>query len=438
MSVHQRKGGTSWAYKIRIPDPEAPGKLKVKMRSGYRRQGDARRAERFELGHTREREEPEYCYLDPNGVRVAYGPTAHAESFERQQRAAVTVRSEIEHYLTTHRDQLSPTTYSGYEIALRVRVLGQRRVDGDWVDDGMQVQPRIADRPLADLDAPTLQRWVDWLRTAGRVEGGGLAQRTTTNTLSALQCVIAAAVREGRLESNPLAVKGAVKVRTNRSEPETERVSRSDVWTADQVAAFLQHHERHRHHALWTLAFYTGMRRSELLGLTWRNVVDLDGPDPRLEVRQVRTEDGYRQVHVKKTPKTRSSEREVPILPPVAEVLRALRGEWGGKAGAFVLVDHEGAEFGPHNLLEAFHTGQRSYRRAEGLTEVELPKLNLHYCRHTYATVLLSAGIDVYKVQRMLGHSNIGITTGRYGHWLPDLGLADELSEAFGVGSPEQ
>ena len=76
MSVHQRKGGTSWAYKIRIPDPEEPGSLKVKMRSGYRRQGDARRAERFELGRTREREEPEYCYLDPNGVRVAYGPTA--------------------------------------------------------------------------------------------------------------------------------------------------------------------------------------------------------------------------------------------------------------------------------------------------------------------------------------------------------------------------
>lgn len=113
MSVHQRKGGTSWAYKIRIPDPEVPGKLKVKMRSGYRRQGDARRGERFELGHTRERDEPEYCYLDPSGVRVAYGPTAHAESFARQQRASVTVRSEIEHYLTTHQDQLSPTTYSG-------------------------------------------------------------------------------------------------------------------------------------------------------------------------------------------------------------------------------------------------------------------------------------------------------------------------------------
>jgi integrase len=53
------------------------------------------------------------------------------------------------------------------------------------------------------------------------------------------------------------------------------------------------------------------------------------------------------------------------------------------------------------------------------LKAAHLPHFTPHSLRHTYASLLLIAGVDVYYVSRMLGHANISETVDTYGRWLP-------------------
>jgi integrase len=52
------------------------------------------------------------------------------------------------------------------------------------------------------------------------------------------------------------------------------------------------------------------------------------------------------------------------------------------------------------------------------LKAARLPHFTPHGLRHTYASLLLQAGVDVYYVSRMLGHASIELTTSTYGSWL--------------------
>ena len=49
----------------------------------------------------------------------------------------------------------------------------------------------------------------------------------------------------------------------------------------------------------------------------------------------------------------------------------------------------------------------------------KLPHFTPHSLRHTFASLLLTAGTDVYYVSRMLGHASIQETVDTYGRWLP-------------------
>ena len=61
---------------------------------------------------------------------------------------------------------------------------------------------------------------------------------------------------------------------------------------------------------------------------------------------------------------------------------------------------------------------------------------NPHDLRHTYATILLMAGVSPAYVQKQLGHSSISMTVDIYGHWVPGEGRAG-LEAALTGGSSE-
>jgi integrase len=65
---------------------------------------------------------------------------------------------------------------------------------------------------------------------------------------------------------------------------------------------------------------------------------------------------------------------------------------------------------------------------------------NPHDLRHTYATILLMAGMSPAYVQRQLGHGSISITVDIYGHWVPGegrTGLEAALVGGAGAGAGE-
>ena len=48
-----------------------------------------------------------------------------------------------------------------------------------------------------------------------------------------------------------------------------------------------------------------------------------------------------------------------------------------------------------------------------------LERITLHECRHTFASLMIAAGVNAKALQTFMGHANIGITLDRYGHLMP-------------------
>ncbi|WXJ81034.1 Tyrosine recombinase XerC [Moorella humiferrea] len=55
------------------------------------------------------------------------------------------------------------------------------------------------------------------------------------------------------------------------------------------------------------------------------------------------------------------------------------------------------------------------------LEKIGLPRLNFHYLRHTHASLLLQAGVDIKIISERLGHSSIRITYDIYSHLMPGM-----------------
>lgn len=167
--------------------------------------------------------------------------------------------------------------------------------------------------------------------------------------------------------------------------------------------------------ALFVLALVMGLRRGEVLGLTW-NDVDLDART--LHVRRSVQRVGGRLRLVE--PKTHSSRRPVPMPATAVDVLtrhrerqakeRVAAGEvW--QDNGLVFASTVGTLLEPRNVSRRFN----QLRDRAGL-----PWLRLHDLRHGCATFLLAAGVEPRTVMEILGHATIRMTMETYGHVLPE------------------
>jgi len=140
------------------------------------------------------------------------------------------------------------------------------------------------------------------------------------------------------------------------------------------------------------LALNTGLRRGELLGLTW-SAVNLGGK--MLTVTAETAKSGHT--------------RRVPLNTEAFAVLSAWYERQGRPRGeALVFAGRNGER------MKRIDTAWESLVKAAGLED-----FRLHDCRHHFASKLVQAGIDLYTVKALLGHSEITMTE-RYSHLAPD------------------
>ena len=139
---------------------------------------------------------------------------------------------------------------------------------------------------------------------------------------------------------------------------------------------------------LITVALYTGMRRGEMLALTW---ADLSARPGWIRLRGTTTKSG----------KT----RWVPVLPNVQAVFDFLRSDVGGKEKPV-----DGPVFS-NEVGEPIRSFRTSWELA--LTRAEIRDFHWHDLRHEYASRLAESNVPLVQVKELLGHSSI-VTTERY------------------------
>lgn len=146
------------------------------------------------------------------------------------------------------------------------------------------------------------------------------------------------------------------------------------------------------------LLLSTGIRRSELLGLTWD---DINTKENYIMVTTAVTpEIGRSEEH---DPKTKTSRRLIPISGTLSEFLERNRGEgylFKGRSGKFL---------SPSSFAKRYYL-----RYQEIAKEINLPIVTPHELRHTFGTLLREEGSDLYTIQRALGHSTPTVTANIY------------------------
>jgi integrase len=300
--------------------------------------------------------------------------------------SAVTLRAAAEAWLkgadagqirTRSGDVYKPSVLRGYRSSLERRILD---------DLGALKLSEVRRNDVQDL--------------ADRMLAAGSDPSTIRNTVMPLRVICRRAVQRGELAANPCTGLELPAVRGKR-----DRIASREE--AIDLLAALPEGDR----PLWATAFYAGLRLGELRALRIEDV-DLVG-------NVVRVERSWDQVAGVVEPKSRSGRRTAPIASALRTVLLAHRLSLGRSDG---LIFGRTSET-PFNPSSIALRSEAAWKKANGeRAEKELALLQpitLHECRHTYASLMIAAGVNAKTLSTYMGHSSVTITFDRYGHLMP-------------------
>ena len=300
------------------------------------------------------------------------------------------------------------------------------------------VQPTIGDVPINQILPSDLARCYRALeRGGGPPHPSGrprqpLASSTVARYAGWLVTIFNVAIEDGLIQQNPASHKRSGRPRGAKA----RRVKPFTIWEEAQALRFVAWaQDRKKPWALaWELMIHTGIRSGELLALQWRDV-DLAAGAMNIE-RSLRYNASLpKGKRYEIGPVKGHKPRRIKLGAKGAQVLRKVRAEKGDnvvmlrRANQPVFPSRPGRSATQSGLLSAFWRAQAEYDKE--FPDAGLPTINVHDLRHTHASVLLAAGVDIKVIQKRLGHASSQVTLQTYLHLMPDaeekaLGLFEE------------
>ena len=264
--------------------------------------------------------------------------------------------------------------------AARMAAKKIRLAPGSYYSDEHRLQllmKKFGSLAAEDVTIEKINEILAELRGAGGRSGKGRAGSTVNRYRSLLSSIFTFAVKAGMLANNPIA-------RVDRFREPEGRVRFLDVEEEKALRATMRT-KSPDHEAEFDLALNTGLRRGEQYGLTWDRV-DL--------------ERGILTVYGK------TGRRFVPINSAARAAILRLHGVSNGSK--WVCPDRR-------------RDDQEDWRTwlDQACREAKVDNFVWHDLRHTFASRLVMADVDLRSVQELLGHRTI-ITTQRYAHLSPD------------------
>lgn len=300
--------------------------------------------------------------------------------------------------------EYKPGVLRSYELAFTGRLLrsfGQRKV--------------------GEVRRAHVQAYVD------RLVAEGLAAQTVRNSVTALRVLFKYAIRRELISANPC----------DGVELPAGGTARDRIEDPSGALALVQALTRPDDRALMATAFFAGLRRGELMALRWKDV-DLQA--------HTITVDAERGSYDPKTktfgpPKSKKGARTLGIpelLVPLLEQVRPLDVD----RAPDVLVFRRGDGLTPFSdtalrdrcLVDWGWTYDREQKKHVRTRGGSLQPIGLHEARHSYASLMIAAGVNIKTISEWMGHSSVTITLDRYGHLLPGsakvaLGLLNSYLE---------
>jgi integrase len=218
--------------------------------------------------------------------------------------------------------------------------------------------------------------------------GEGLAASSVHNALMPVRAIFRREVAQGRLAVNPTSGLELPAVRSTR-----DRIA--DPEEAAKLIEALPVVDR----ALWATALYAGLRRGELQALKWEDV--------DLAAGVIHVERSWDEEAGEIGPKSVKGRRKVPIAGVLRDHLVEHRMRHGHSEG-LIFGKTASDPFYPHTVTKHADEAWKG-----------LERITLHQARHTFASLMIAAGVNAKALSTYMGHANIGITLDRYGHLMP-------------------
>jgi integrase len=276
--------------------------------------------------------------------------------------------------------------------------------------------PTLGGRSLDRITEPDVEH------AMGRMRAAGLSDKSVRNYVGVLRALFnfASDRRRRWATRNPT---DDVELPRAPTYTEIRYLTSDEVWALVDAARPGQYQPLDR--AMYLTAAMTGLRIGELQALAWR---DVDFMHARIRVR--RTWD--RKDKTFTTPKSRRSERSVPMPDVVAgELELLLRAYQPG-----VVDPHpDSLVFGHPETGEPLGWRLMYERLRAALSVAGLDTgFGFHSLRHSYGTALAAQGVPMRTLQEWMGHKDIQ-TTQRYADYCPNPGEYDAVEAAFARGA---
>ena len=347
-------------------------------------------------------------YTDPSGKkktaeRKVYGKAAAEQAEE-------TLRKKVKSGATAEDLKLKPMTvedlWKRYEDEKKTEIRASTMAKKKSVLS-THVIPTLGKKPLRTLSKEDI---LDWRSTMAKKD---LRVITKNNAYKELRALLNYAVDRGLIRDTPMK-----RVPTFRDPYQETLPAKLRYYTKDQYRLYIAEAKKEAADkndlrawgifVFFEIAYLTGMRKGEINGLRWTDIEDND----YIWVRRSITQKLKGQKWVETPPKTPSSVRRLQIPKQLRETLEQHRKRQqsvkGWKPDFFICG---GPEPIPDTSIEKANT-----RFAE---TAGLPHITIHEFRHSHASLLCNAGINIKEIARRLGHRDVEMTLRTYSHLYP-------------------
>jgi integrase len=309
---------------------------------------------------------------------VTFPQSKLAERFSKTPGKTEILESYLTRWLERQKTSLKTSTFVDYQRIINNTII-----------------PQFGQLKLADLKRNHLREWCDSMTKVGN--------KRIANILSPLRVALQDATHDELIENNPLY--GWNYHRKEAPKP----VDDVDPFTASEQASILGELKGAAYNQV-LFSFWTGIRPSELVALEWG---DIDWKRGTVRINKAITQHSDEA----ETTKTKSGIRSIKLLAPALAAINEQKAH---------SLTHESGRIWLNPRTGEPWQGDQSIRKTLWMPTIKRAKVRYrrpYQTRHTYASMMLSAGEHPMWVAQQMGHSDWTMIARVYGKWMPEANI---------------